>query len=41
MYFDKNSHYDSLIIVGRKNLSLESDHLLLSDVMSNVAGIES
>merc|ERR1711862_434052 len=41
MYFDKNSHYDSLIIVGRKNLSLEGDHLLLSDVMSNVAGVES
>merc|ERR1719234_1944640 len=42
MYFDKNSHYDSLTIGGGgKNLSLEGDHLLLSDVMSNVASIKS
>ena len=40
MYFDNNSHYDSLII-GGKNLSLEGDHFLLGDVVSNVASVKS
>merc|ERR550519_369675 len=43
MYFNNNSLYDSLISEEEKikNLSLESDHLLLSDVVSNVAGVKS
>merc|ERR1711887_254695 len=40
MYFDNNSHYDSLII-GGKNLSLEGDHFLLGDVVSDVASVKS
>merc|ERR550517_124393 len=30
-----------LLLLGRKKLSLEGNHLLLSDVMSNVAGVKS
>merc|ERR1719222_140643 len=42
MYFNNNSLYDSLIFRRRrKNLSLEGDHLLLSDVVSNMAGVKS
>merc|ERR1719458_2454437 len=41
MYFNNNSLYDSLIFRRRKNLSLEGDHLLLSDVVSTVAGVKS
>ena len=39
MYFDNNSHYDSPTTY-RSSLSLEGDHLLLSDVVSHVAGVE-